>query len=148
MAYSSDLDTYKSAGTSSLEGQAFLRQNGGGVVTCAGEAVKLIPYAGLFKEAYDLSKSGKAPLPNGRNNITVVQYAEADPTYEKLIKSTKCDAQGNFKFEGLPSGEWVALTKVQWIVADLPQGAKIGSRVSLNVGETKRVLLSDSDGLL
>ena len=38
-------------GTNRIEGNAFLRQKGGGVVTCAGEAVRLIPL-GRFAKKY------------------------------------------------------------------------------------------------
>src|SRR5262245_20885928 len=77
---------YLSTGSGTLTGQGFLRQRGGGVVTCAGSEVYVFPATSFFREVVGLMRAGKQP-----------QLATAvDPFYRPIIKQGQCDAQGNF----------------------------------------------------
>ena len=78
-----------------------MRQVGGGVVTCAGSRVQLMPDTKYFREFHNL-----------RNwNITPENFNFKASSY---IRETTCDAQGSFKFENLPSGKWIVKTNVSW----------------------------------
>jgi hypothetical protein len=129
---------YTESGTNTIKGQAFLRQMGGGVVTCAGSDVVLMPATSFFREAIGIFASGRklAPLTAGL------------PTaYQSIIKKSQCDAQGNFAFTGLPSGNWFVGTTVSWTAGYQPQGGDLFKEASVSNGETAQVLLTDSDRL-
>ncbi len=49
--------------------------------------------------------------------------------FKKLIYRTVCDANGDFKFDNIPDGSYIAATVVQWIVGDEPQGGTIYSDI-------------------
>jgi hypothetical protein len=124
---------YTETGNNTIKGQAFLRQRGGGIVTCAGSDVMLVPATSFFREAINLFRAGKKPLSN------------IDPTYSNMIKRSQGDAQGNFSFRNLPNGNWYVLPEVKWTVGYNPQGGTLMKEVSVSNGETKQVLLTDRD---
>jgi hypothetical protein len=53
-----DHRSFEGSGTATIKGQAFLRQKGGGVVTCAGSDVKLMPATNYFKAAVAQARMG------------------------------------------------------------------------------------------
>jgi hypothetical protein len=131
-----DADThnpYMQKGKNTIKGQGFLRQQGGGVVTCAGEDVNLLPATPYFRELLIIYKSGKKPM------------GDIDPSFKTIRRQTKADAQGNFTFTDLPDGNWFVSTKVRWIVAGERQGGGLIKEVRVSNGETKQVLLTEND---
>lgn len=125
-------------GTASISGQAFMRQRGGGVVTCAGEEVSLIP-AGRYATERMTLLFGNAQ--GGLNSSRII--AGAPPAdYRQFRRSTRCNAQGNFAFSGLPAGEWFVTSPVRWVVSDIPQGAALMQRVRVGPGERAEVILA------
>ena len=122
-------------GNNGIKGQGFMRQQGGGVVTCAGSAVYLLPKTSFFGEAIDLFRSGKTP------QLTTA----IDPAYKSVLKESQCDAQGNFSFAQLPDGAWFILTEVRWMVGYALQGGTLMRQVSVANGETIQVLLTEKD---
>jgi len=147
LVYSDIFSSYEGAGKGSLTGQAFLRQQGGGVVVCAGEDVFLHPYAGPFQEAYDLAKSGTRPIVAGSENERFSVVAANDPRFASLVKRTRCDAQGNFEFSNLRTGKWIVSTIVRWVVADIWQGSSLSTVVEIDANQRTKVLLTGSDRL-
>jgi hypothetical protein len=127
---------YTQPGNNSIKGQGFMRQQGGGVVTCAGSAVYLMPKTSFFGEAIDLYRSGRTPQPT---------EPVLDPAYKAVLKQSQCDAQGNFSFAQLPDGEWFILTEVRWMVGYAPQGGKLMRQVHVANGENMQVLLTEKD---
>ncbi len=125
---------YIQNGTSVLKGQGFLRQQGGGVVTCAGSPVYLMPSTPFFREAVNLLRVGKNPQIGQK----------LDPAYNAVLKQSQCDAQGNFLFTNLPPGSWFVVTEVKWIVGYNQQGGGLLREVSTNNNEIQ-VLLTDND---
>ena len=126
---------YTQLGTNTIKGQGFLRQKGGGLVTCAGNYVLLLPATPFFREALSHLRAGRNPL-----------FADRiDPAYRTMIKQSQCDAQGNFTFSGLPNGGWLVVTEVKWTVGYSPQGGALMQEVNIANGETKQVLLTDKD---
>ncbi|MCF7971812.1 MAG: hypothetical protein K9L22_11700 [Methylococcaceae bacterium] len=92
--------SYLKKGLNKVTGQAFLRQKGGDIVTCAGEIVTLHPNTDYFNYVYSISE----------HYIKHKQFENE----ASLVKQTKCDAQGDFEFYNVPEGEWVIKTTVQW----------------------------------
>src|SRR5262245_52041396 len=92
-------NAYMEPGENSIKGQGFLRQQGGGVVTCAGSEVLIVPATSFFREVVIHVRAGKKP-----------EIAEKiDPSFKPIVKHAQCDAQGNFSVEKLPSGAWLVL---------------------------------------
>lgn len=132
----SEHEPYTEPGENSIKGQGFLRQQGGGVVTCAGSEVLMIPATSFFREVVMYVRAGNAP-----------HIAEKifDPAFKSIIKHAQCDAQGNFSFSKLPSGAWFVLTDVSWVVGYARQGGVLTREVTLSNNETAQVLLTEKD---
>ena len=126
---------YAEVGENNIKGQGFLRQQGGGVVTCAGSEVMMFPATSFFREAVQHLPDGKMP-----------QLKETlDPSFQAIIKKGQCDAQGNFSFAKLPNGAWFVFTEVNWIVANRSQGGTLLQEVGLSNGETLQILLTEKN---
>jgi len=126
---------YLQKGNNTIKGQGFLRQQGGGIVTCAGNDVLLLPATSFFREMVNLARAGKEPLFTGK----------IDPAYREMLKHTQADAQGNFTVSGLPDGNWFLFTQVEWTVGYQPQGGVLMEEVRVANGETKQVLLTNKN---
>ncbi len=120
---------YLGTGPNTLTGQAFLRQDGGGIVTCAGRGVLLLPDTPYFREVIDLFAHGKIA---------------AEPNMTAFSKQGQCDAQGNFKFDKVPNGMWLVLAEVTWEVGSKGQGGLLLRPVTLP-GAPKEVILTGND---
>lgn len=128
---------YQGIGPGTLIGQGFLRQQGGGVVTCAGSKVLLFPATAFTREVVQIFVTGGQP---DASSLTGVRA-------EGAMREPMCDAQGNFKFETLAATQWIVMTEVKWTIGYQQQGGAIGKEIAvLPSGET-RVLLSDADFL-
>jgi hypothetical protein len=134
-------DPYLVAGSNSLKGQAFLRQRGGGVVTCAGSRVLLMPATPFFKEFVRLTKQGKS-----------IGALNMNPAYAGVLRLAQCDAQGNFTFDTLAARPWLVSTEIKWYVPNADprwsgsnQGGTLMREVSISQGPATQVLLSNGD---
>jgi len=123
--------SYEGVGTGSITGQAFLRQKGGGVVTCAGSPVIIVPGTAYFRRVMEAARSGA--------------IGQIDPAARALAKQTMCDAQGNFTATGLRGGDWLVTTSVQWSVGYAQQGGGLLKDVMVEDGKQAAVLLTDAD---
>jgi hypothetical protein len=131
----SEHDAYLASGSSSVEGQGFLRQKGGGVVTCAGSKVALIPATSFFREVIGHLKAGRR----------VAAMEQLDSSYRPMLKQSQCDAQGNFQFRDVPSGKWFVFTEVKWTVGYNQQGGTLLREIELQPGRSEKALLSEDD---
>jgi hypothetical protein len=125
-----DYIEYMKAGTGEITGQAFMRQKGGVVVTCAGQVVMLVPNEGIFVEIDKIYESGKKPI---KPKVDLNSDA---------VKKTKCDAQGNFMFNHVPAGQWIIQTEVRWEAGNFPQGGYLSEKIYLYAGEKVNRILS------
>lgn len=127
-------------GSNTIKGNAFLRQRGGGVVTCAGQSVVLVPatkYAiERFRMLYGTVDSGVSD--DRRDHAFVPDSSE----YRHMIKTTKCDAQGNFTFERVADGEFFISVLVTWSVGYSPQGGSLMQRVHTGGGKTTAIVMA------
>jgi hypothetical protein len=128
-------DRYRQAGNGVITGQAFLRQKGGGVVTCAGNPVFLMPATSFFREIIGYMRRGQQVAFNDK----------VDPAYKSILKQSQCDAQGNYNFSGLPEGTWFITTEVTWMVGYNRQGGGLLREITVVNGQPIQVLLSDND---
>ncbi len=80
-------------GENSIRGSALIRQSGGGVVTCAGGTVSLIPATQYANER----TAGQFPAMHDERGFSRKIYLQFDPderAYAQLMRHTSCDAQG------------------------------------------------------
>lgn len=125
-------------GTNIIRGSALIRQAGGGVVTCAGSQVDLVPATEYATERmmiyYKSVSSGYLPAeaPNVINPPSVP--ATTDAQYTKLARLTTCDAQGFFSFSDVADGSYYLITSVVWRVGYNVQGGALMKRVDLQGG--------------
>ena len=130
-------------GSGRISGQAFLRQNGGGVITCAGNGVNLTPVTPYATERitafYGNDTSGY------RIPMFAPQLPKGEPGYNESFRTATCDAQGNFSFTELPAGAYYITTKVFWTVGGsvLPEGGFLMQKVSVLDGQAQKVVLTD-----
>ena len=126
-------------GASTVTGQAFLRQRGGGVVTCAGNTVIMYP-----NNIYFLAKRNGAP------------EVEINAESSSMEKSTQCDATGNFEFNNIQNGGWVIETTVGWDVPEINrvgyyyfissnrQGGLMRKEITVRSNEKNRFIISNT----
>ena len=129
----SEHQPFAASGAGSLKGQAFLRQRGGGVVTCAGSEVALLPHTEYFLE---LTWHIKERRP-------VQHEATALANLPSIVRRTHCDAQGFFTFTQLPAGQYIVITDVSWEVLNRRQGGAVMQIVEV-AGAQATVLMSDT----
>jgi hypothetical protein len=122
------------SGDYKIEGSAFLRQGGGGIVNCAGNPVYL-------SKEFSFSRSNYAREANGLG-YGVRNASQIDPRHyqferdlsqviQKTKRQTTCDVDGKFNFRNLAPGTYDVKTKVFWMVGDEGQGGILGSKVTV-----------------
>jgi hypothetical protein len=125
----SEHEAYAKPGENRITGRAFLTQQAGGVVTCAGNRVLLLPATAYFREMFwHMIVTGSEPEPPEKPH----------PSLKRMIRRTECDAQGNFSFSEIPDGDWFVLTQVK-----ARDGSVLITEITLSNAETLQVLLAD-----
>jgi len=127
-------------GTSTIKGSAFARQRGGGIVTCAGKQVFLIP--GTFYAQERLGAIYRTPEGGPLTVVPVPRFVPDPPAYRELTRSTKCDAQGSFQFDNVKGGRFFVVTEVAWEVSGAQQGGFVMQKVQVKDGTTETVVIS------
>ena len=127
-------------GSNTVHGSGLIRQIGGGVVTCAGGTVFLMPATDAAKEwaqvLYGSDQGGFFDV--GRRSV---QFPGADELFG-AVRMANCDAQGGFKFDHVADGTFLVFTRITWMAGRLLQGGSVMRSVSLSGGETVDVVLS------
>lgn len=122
-----------------IEGNALIRQNGGGVVTCAGQEVILLPVTPftteLISNRYVSVENGYTPFGRGHRGTKI--FESIDPTLQDYNRTSLCDAQGNFEFTDLVAGSYYVQTQIQWQVQrnkyyTSNEGGRLMQRVNLD----------------
>lgn len=126
-------------GSSSISGNAFMRQNGGGVVTCAGSKVFLIPGTAYATERIRLIY-GNVDAGQTRQRTT---FTPDQPAYERLTKTTTCDSLGNFQFDNISDGDFFVITEVRWMVGPYnTQGAAMMKAVKASKKQQVKIVMA------
>jgi hypothetical protein len=129
-------------GRNRISGNALIRQSGGGVVTCAGNKIDLVPATNYAAErmqlVYRSDTEGYVPEAEAK------QFDfQPDPIeYYGYRTSTTCDSQGNFRFEDVVDGSFYLVTKVVWKVGYVVQGGTLMKKVSVANESRKKVVLT------
>lgn len=136
----------KVRGANSITGQAIMRTRGGDVKTCAGLDVSLIPYSAYAAERIAVTYGAED---EGFARRESRPFSPDPAVYHETIRRSICDAQGNFRFTGLPDGRYFVLVEVSWEAVQggryaylAGQGGTMMSRVSVSGGEERQLLLT------
>lgn len=128
-------------GNNKISGSALIRQQGGGVVTCAGNEVRLIPVTPYTTERmrllYGSDERGYRSIWQGSP-----VFQPDPPDYYTAQRVTTGDPQGMFEFESVPDGAYYLMTTVTWSAGSYPQGGALMQKVLVSGGEEKKIVLS------
>ena len=99
----------KKPGVAVINGEAFLRENSGGLKHASGEVVRLIPQS-------DYARSRFAKLYGGEKFVSArdIPKVPADPAYVEYTRTTKVDERGHFTFDHVAPGRYFISTQVLW----------------------------------
>jgi hypothetical protein len=126
-------------GTNTIQGNAFMRQLGGGVVTCAGNEVFLTPVTAYATERI-VAIYGNSEMGFSQRHIQFIPDIKA---YKDLAKKTQCNSQGNFKFDKVTDGTFYVVTSIRWQVANSIQGGVLMKKVSVKNGEVQDIIMAN-----
>ena len=130
-------------GPNTITGAALIRQRGGGVVTCAGGAVTLVPVTAYSKEWALYEFGMEASATEGYRAQEAKPYFYKHPaSWANTVRTAYCDTQGNFRFENVADGQFYIGAEVKWMVGYVPQGGKIAKIISTGGGRRTEVMLA------
>jgi hypothetical protein len=136
-----------SEGKNTIKGSALMRQVGGGVVTCAGQAVSLIPATAYATERmthlYRTDTGGTRPASVLQMNRE--PFSNTNPEYYAATRRGMCDAQGFFKFDKVADGDFYITTVIRWKSnpnSPMYEGGAMMRKVSVANGETKEIVIA------
>lgn len=128
-------------GVNIVQGSALIRQQGGGVVTCAGLQVRLVPKTAYADERvraiYGNNTKGFTPI-----HLAQIAFTPDHPGYLQYTKEKLCDAQGNFQFNDVADGDFYLVSQISWVVAQRSQGGSLMQSISVRNGQALQVVLS------
>jgi len=123
-----DVSWVREPGDSTVLGSASLKLRDGTPKTCAGFSVELLPVATYSSErifrTYGNNHAGQVLLEDDPPKFT----PDAPGYHEYVIKGV-CSAQGVFRFEKVPAGDYFVMVFVIWDVAGANPPAKTGGAV-------------------
>jgi hypothetical protein len=131
------------AGTGTVKGRALFRESGGGVVTCAGNEASLVPataYAAERMKALYLSEERGSNLFGPR--VRAPMFAPDPADYHRLMRKTRCDAQGYFSFDNVAEGDYFVTTTAWSQAGSSLQGGNLMKRVRVQPNATIEFVLS------
>lgn len=121
--------SYDGSGRSSISGQAYVRVPGS-LVVAAGSEVVVVPDTSYTRELWRPARSGR-----------YTGVANFDPRYFKYRRAVIADANGNFRFTGLPAGDYIVQANVY-----LPEEGRtvfLHRRVTIEESSAANIILSD-----
>jgi hypothetical protein len=137
----SEVEARLKPGPNSVSGSALIRQVGGGVVTCAGGVVYLMPVTAYAREwashIYGSDVGGYRPT-----QAQGIEFSNLNQQFASSVKSTTCNAQGFFNFQDVADGSYYAFTRLNWRVAGDIQGGSIMQSVTVRGGQKAELTLA------
>ncbi|MFY0635484.1 MAG: hypothetical protein JXQ91_16860 [Vannielia sp.] len=136
-----EVDYVKRPGSATVTGQAFFRQRGGGVVTCAGYNVLLVPAGGYAKEfvtrAFGNVQGGSIP-------VILMPKIKHPPAFAEYQRKATCDAEGDFEFRAVPNGDYYIFSGILWEVPNqiIPEGGALAEFFRVSGGRSERVIVN------
>ena len=131
-------------GTATVEGRAAIPAGGGVSRTCAGGEAQLFPagtYAAeMMRIVFGNDLRGYVPLASSPR-----YPANIAADFSRTVRRIGCDADGRFRFDGVPAGRWYVFSNVIWRTAGgeaAPEGGALMQRVDVAEGARANVVLS------
>lgn len=124
-------------GTGVVEGQAFLRQRGGGVVYGAGAEVTLDPVTAYSSRWWGCVENAQCVGEVGGMDVLMRRYRRV----------TVADGDGRYRFEGVGAGAYYVRAFVRWDVqasgrGTWRQGGAVTARVQVEEGKVTQGMLT------
>lgn len=127
-------------GTNTITGSALMRQVGGGVVTCAGNEVFLIPATRYAKNRLQAIYGSGKTLGILHERLT---FNPDPPEYKASMKTTRCNAQGFFRFDTVADGEFFVQTSIVWKAGTYsPQGGSLIDQITVRGGQVADITMA------
>lgn len=132
------------SGSNTIKGSALIRQSGGGIVSCAGNWVRLIPATLYAKERI---KKIYGNLERGYNSAGFsgkkIKFTNTPQKYLELSKKTQCDTQGYFEFSNVSDGSFFVTTSILWKVNNyFHEGGDLMKKIDVSSGVVKNIVMS------
>ena len=121
---------FLAGGDSTLTGQAFLSQQGGGVVKAAGRTIRLDPATTTGNEWW-----GKAGA-----TWPFRDMVPPSPNFTKARKTAVADADGRFHFEHLTPGKYFLQTEITWETGYTTEGGTVTQQIEVKPGANEVIL--------
>jgi hypothetical protein len=121
---------------------SFMRQRGGGVVTCAGFTVNLIPATQLARDRmtaiYGSPTGGIARFP------IILPISKDIDNYERLSIDKQCNSDGKVVFENVADGQFYITSLIKWQIEQFSvEGGAISKLIQVSGGQTLEVILTN-----
>ena len=123
----------KKAGTTSIHGHAFWRDDKGGTTNAAGEIIRLVPATRYARERFAVLYKGQRSLPANQ-----VPRVDVDPKYADFTRTTRAESTGRFEFDNVAPGEYFVTAQVHYRDKD--------SYVQINTGSFHHRMRTGDDG--
>lgn len=138
-----DLVKYSYDGKATIEGQIFLKTQGGEVRYGAGERIRIIPATAYTKEvAQYLDTAGmEMDVYVGTIYADDNRAAKDDPL-AKYIRKCTADGSGHFSGSGLTAGDYFIDGEVYWMAGNHKTGAHIRKLINVKDGEHVQIMLT------
>jgi hypothetical protein len=131
-------------GAATVEGRAAIPAGGDASHTCAGGEAQLLPagtYAAeMMRIVFGSDVRGYAPLAS-----SPPYPANIATDFKNTVRRSGCDAEGRFRFDGVPAGRWYVFSNVIWRTASgeaARQGGALMQRIDVAEGARANVLLT------
>jgi hypothetical protein len=128
---------YRSPGTSTISGQAFMKTRGGDVKLGAGSAVVLCPVTTYSREWFQVRVLQDVPT------------STPDERTAQFTRTAIADSQGRFRFSGLPAGEYFIACYIRWEVPSefglMPAGGWAYCKSHVDSSETSEIVATRPD---
>ena len=125
-------------GVNTISGSAFFRRSNGGIVTCAGLEVELIPATAYAIERVVYIYGSTSAASKGAN----VRFVPDHQEYHLHRRVAHCNVDGYFSFEEIPDGEYFVLSNIRWEFYTRSEGGSLIEKVTVNDGETLNLVLT------
>jgi hypothetical protein len=127
-------------GDNKIQGSALIRQAGGGVISCAGRKVHLIPKTEYQTERIIHLYGNETKGYNSNNNYN---FSPEPEDFKNLNKAVLCDVQGYFEFDNVADGSFYIVSSIFWRVTQYRnEGGSLFAQVSVKNGETKKIIIA------
>lgn len=130
-------------GAHTIAGSAFLRQKGGGLVTCAGSPVTVSKQIPITRNAYALEYLG-LPYNTQISSPVDPRLLDFEAQLVNIKKSSMqksfCDIDGKFQIENLTPGTYKVRTIVFWKVGKEGQGGIVSNLITIPDSDTPKTI--------